>query len=148
MLRRILIFTYLYCLGEPGSGKTTELLGLADDLLRAAIEDEVLPIPVIFELAAWNGKPLGEWLVEQLYEVETVPKVVGKRWVEGAQVLLLLDGLDELEQQQDCIDAIDKFLKSSPATGTVVCFKRGKGYLKVDARGTSQQCPEILRVQL
>ncbi len=23
-----------------------------------------------------------------------------------------------------------------------VCFKRGKGYLKVDARGTSQQCPD------
>lgn len=45
----------LLILGEPGAGKTTELLSLTQDLIQRAIEDENFPIPIIFELSTWKN---------------------------------------------------------------------------------------------
>ena len=44
----------LLILGEPGAGKTTELISLAHDLIARAVEDDTVPIPIIFELSSWN----------------------------------------------------------------------------------------------
>ena len=44
----------LLILGEPGAGKTTELLTVTQRLVDAAIEDDTQPIPLIFELSSWE----------------------------------------------------------------------------------------------
>lgn len=50
----------LLILGEPGSGKTTELLKLAESLGEVAKQNSEVGIPVIFELSAWRGEPMLE----------------------------------------------------------------------------------------
>lgn len=88
----------LLVLGEPGAGKTTLLLELARDLLNRAEQDEAHPIPVVFNLSSWALKKqsLVDWLVEELQSKYQVSRSLARTWVEKDQLLLLLDGFDEV----------------------------------------------------
>lgn len=103
----------LLILGAPGSGKTTMLLDLCRDLLRQAEVDETYPIPVVFKLSSWAFKrhPFGEWLVEELNLRYDVPRSVAHSWLSSGQILLLLDGLDEMlpEYRVSCVEEINRF---------------------------------------
>ena len=103
----------LLILGEPGSGKTTMLLELARDTIARAEQDPTQPIPVVFNLSSWAEKrqPLAEWLVEELNSKYNIPKKIAQPWVENDELLLLLDGLDEvkLEYREACVQAINEF---------------------------------------
>jgi hypothetical protein len=103
----------LLILGEPGSGKTTMLLELARETIARAERDPEQPIPVVFNLSSWADKrrPLAEWLVDELSVKYIIPKKVARPWVEDDDLLLLLDGLDEvpLECREDCVRAINEF---------------------------------------
>jgi len=103
----------LLILGEPGSGKTTILLELARDTIARAEGDLTQPIPVVFNLSSWADKrqPIAEWLVDELGTKYDVPKRVARPWVECDELLLLLDGLDEvaLKYREDCVRAINEF---------------------------------------
>ena len=103
----------LLILGEPGSGKTTMLLELADGLLKRAESDPTYPTPVVFNLSSWaeNRQPLAEWLVEELRAKYNIPKKVARRWVENDELLPLLDGLDEVaeDHRNRCTEAINEF---------------------------------------
>ena len=106
----------LLILGAPGSGKTTELLCLAKDLLDRAEEDPDHPIPVIFTLSTWakSRKPIQEWLRDELQLRYQVPKRIAQKWIDSEQVMPLLDGLDEVEiaARADCAEAICLFRQS------------------------------------
>ncbi len=58
----------LLILGAPGSGKTTTMLELAQELVARAEDDSSYPIPVLFNLSSWKDErlPLTEWLVAEL----------------------------------------------------------------------------------
>src|SRR5258706_4645057 len=103
----------LLILGEPGSGKTTLLLELTRDLLERAKTDDTHPIPVVFNLSSWAVKrqPLSSWLVEELNAKYQVPHKLGQLWVDSDQLLLLLDGLDEvsLDYREASIEAINGY---------------------------------------
>jgi hypothetical protein len=103
-------------LGAPGSGKTTELLGLANDLLLRATRDQDHPIPVVFPLSTWaeSRKPIQEWLRNELNLRYGVPKTIAQRWIDSDQVIPLLDGLDEVipQERSKCIEAINFFRQS------------------------------------
>lgn len=123
----------LLILGDPGSGKTTELLKLAQQLIEQAEEDPTKPIPVIFELSAWKGdrQPIEQWLVAQLKEIYNVPNAISLNWLESNQLLPLLDGLDELtsrwddrRRQIDCAVAINDFALSNTRQKLVVCCRQ------------------------
>ena len=118
----------LLILGEPGAGKTTELLSLSKNLIQRAVEHENVPIPIIFELSSWkDNQAISDWLVEQLVDTyKGIPKRVAERWIDKQQVIPLLDGLDELglERQNNCIDALNQFLDNSFQPGLVVCCRR------------------------
>jgi hypothetical protein len=105
----------LLILGEPGSGKTTMLLELARDTIARAEKDPTQLIPVVLNLSSWTEKrqPIAEWLVEELNTKYDVPKKVARSWVENDDLLLLLDGLDEVrrEYREDCVRAINDFRK-------------------------------------
>lgn len=123
MNRRLLI------LGAPGAGKTIALLELARDLVTAAEEDETysLPIPVVFKLDSWASEPksLVDWLQDRFSFEYHVPKKIAKRWVEEEQLVLLLDGLDEVSRDQwtACIDAINRFRQEYRSIDLVVCSR-------------------------
>ncbi|MBK8900145.1 MAG: protein kinase [Anaerolineaceae bacterium] len=117
----------LLILGEPGSGKTVMLLKLASHLLAQARQDTHAPIPVVFNLASWAKKsqPLDRWLVDELNEKYLIPKAMGQAWVEANQLLLLLDGLDEVlsSKQAECVRAINNFRQTYGLIPVALCCR-------------------------
>ena len=116
----------LLILGAPGAGKTTLLLELARTLLDRAERDPTQPLPVVFHLSRWAAKrlPLAEWLVAEFKEYH-VPEKVARPWVEHDQLLLLLDGLDEVAQQHRaaCVQAINAYRREHGMVSLVVCSR-------------------------
>jgi serine/threonine protein kinase/GTPase SAR1 family protein len=116
----------LLILGEPGSGKTTTLLQLTRDLLARAEEDIGHLIPVVLNLSSWSGgnQSIADWVVDELNSKYQVPKKVGQPWLDRQQLLLLLDGLDEvrLDHRDACIAALNAFQQDYSAE-MVVCSR-------------------------
>src|SRR5262249_6876322 len=105
----------LLILGDPGAGKNTTLLQLTRDLLERAEAEDSFPIPIIFNLSSWadERKPLAAWLIDQLGAKYQVPKRVSTEWITNDNLILLLDGLDEvpLAQREACVEAINIYRK-------------------------------------
>jgi len=119
----------LLILGEPGSGKTTTLLELAKDLIEHAEQDINQLIPVVFNLSSWKGgkQAITDWLISELNTQYQVSKTLAKRLIESNQLLLLLDGLDEvsLENRENCAIALNQFLQKNGDHEIVVCSRIG-----------------------
>jgi len=117
----------LLILGKPGSGKTTMLLELARDTIARAEEDLTQPIPAVFNLSSWSKKrqPLADWLVEELNTKYNIPKRIARPWIENDDLLLLLDGLDEVaEKHRDaCVEAINEFREEHGLAPMAVCSR-------------------------
>jgi len=135
----------LLILGEPGSGKTVLLLQLAEQLLGYAQQDVTQPIPAVFNLSSWGKerKSLDEWLVDELKRSYGVPKNIGQQWVDGGNMTLLLDGLDEIAPslgfmpgigteeldasivriRSACIDTINAYREKAPHVDIAVCSR-------------------------
>jgi hypothetical protein len=103
----------LLILGEPGSGKTTMLLELARDTIARAEQDLIQPIPVVFNLSSWADpkQSIADWLVQELHDKYDVHKKITRSWIDSDDLLLLLDGLDEVkaERRETCVKAINDF---------------------------------------
>ena len=128
----------LLILGEPGSGKTTNLLQLARDLIAEVdLSTFTQPVPVILNLSTWTNKaqPLEEWLVADLNSKYRVPKKDGQRWLKERRILPLLDGLDEVkaENRAACVEKINKLVVDYGLQGLVVC-SRIKDYTALNVR--------------
>jgi len=131
----------LLILGEPGSGKTTMLLELARETISRAEKDPVQPIPVVFNLSSWiePAQSLAGWLVDELMSKYYIPEKIAKAWVESYQLLLLLDGLDEVAAQRRdaCVKAINEF-RMEHLVPIVICSRKAEykaltTLLKVDS---------------
>ncbi|NER82244.1 MAG: NACHT domain-containing protein [Leptolyngbya sp. SIO1D8] len=117
----------LLILGEPGAGKTTELVKLADALLTQIKQKKQKLIPIIFELSDWKKDiPIAQWLIEQIQAIYQIPKGTSQQWLNDEQIIPLLDGLDELglDKQQKCVIAINRFLRDQAYPYMVVCCRR------------------------
>jgi transcriptional regulator with XRE-family HTH domain len=103
----------LLILGNPGAGKSTLLLSLAQQLVEQAQDDMAQSLPVILPLSSWAIKrqPLQDWSSKQIAEIYNVPRQVCEQWMQYGQILLLLDGLDEMEEETRpaCIAAINAY---------------------------------------
>ena len=117
----------LLILGTPGAGKTTLMLQLARALIDLAEDDPKQPLPVVVNLSSWavGGQALDVWLNQRLNLEYQVPRKVAAGWVDNAELLLLLDGLDEVsERYRDaCVEAINIFRKTYPFVDLVVCSR-------------------------
>ncbi len=117
----------LLILGEPGAGKSTLLLDLARRLVERAEQDTAQPFPVILPLSTWAVKrrPLTDWLSEQLTQLYNVPRRLSRSWVQTDQLLLLLDGFDEVPQEARvaCIQAIAAY-REEHLVPIVICSRR------------------------
>ena len=117
----------LLILGEPGSGKTITLLQLAQKLVNQTERDLSKPIPVVFNLSSWGQKqqPIEKWLIEEFKDKYQVPLTWSKPWIKQEQLILLLDGLDEVraEQRNACVRALNQFIATHNITEMVVCSR-------------------------
>ena len=128
----------LLILGAPGSGKTTTLLELTRDLIDRAEQEINQPIPVIFNLSSWadEKQKITDWLVQELKtKYHESSKSLCQTWIEKQQLLLLLDGLDEVraEQREECVKAINQFSQEHGQTEIVVT-SRIKDYENLSSR--------------
>jgi DNA polymerase III delta prime subunit len=100
-------------MGPPGSGKTTTMLELLRDLLAQARTDCQTPMPVFLPLSAWsfNQQSLEAWMLGEISERYQVAVGHVRAWIDGEQILPMLDGLDEVgkERRQACVNAINTF---------------------------------------
>ncbi len=118
----------LLILGEPGAGKTVTLLELAQSLIEGAEAEPEVPVPVVLNLSSWHPRhSLVAWLSEELGSKYQVPRRLGRRWVEDNQLILLLDGLDEVlvDYRAACVNAINAFVEEYGVPGLVVCSRIG-----------------------
>jgi hypothetical protein len=117
----------LLILGEPGAGKSIALLQLAQRLIERSEQNLRLPLPVVFNLSAWakDQKAIDDWLVDELREKYQVPKSLSQPWIKEQQLILLLDGLDEVKEEyrNDCVRALNDFIRSFPQTEVAVCSR-------------------------
>ncbi|NES21842.1 MAG: NACHT domain-containing protein [Symploca sp. SIO3E6] len=104
----------LLILGEPGAGKTTMMLELAEDLLRQAVADKTEPIPVLLNLSSWKNpqQSIFDWLLGELNEKYGIRQDVARQWLGENQILPLLDGLDEVapQHQKACAEKLNDWL--------------------------------------
>ncbi|MCS7481347.1 NACHT domain-containing protein [Umezawaea endophytica] len=114
----------LLVLGDPGSGKSTVLLHLCQKLVEEAREDSTRPLPIVVDLASWSPSsqnslrlsaqlnPLPEfepWLLAQVVDRYKLPIGHVKKWFRAGRLVLLLDGLDEVngDDRNSCVDKIN-----------------------------------------
>jgi hypothetical protein len=117
----------LLILGEPGGGKTTTLLKLARDLLNRAEIHAEHPIPVVFNLSSWaeEQKPFDAWLVQELRLRYQVPLRTAEGWIKDDDLLLLLDGLDEIDEasRDAFVLALNTYRENRSFVDVVVCSR-------------------------
>lgn len=126
------IASKLLIIGDPGSGKTTTLLELAQQLIIQAESDPNQAIPILLNLSSWRDRkqPLFKWLIAELVSKYDVSLNIAQHFLENRRILPLLDGLDELAilSQESCVEAINQFLESAyRPPGLVVCSRK-EGY--------------------
>lgn len=119
----------LLILGAPGSGKTISLIGLAEQLLRKAEVTLTQAVPVILNLSSWASEKaaIADWAVEELVAKYQIPRRIGRRWLKEDRLLFLLDGLDEMDQDDcfACIKAINDYRQLHGLADVVVCCRDG-----------------------
>jgi NACHT domain len=119
----------LLILGEPGSGKTTSMLEIAQGLLDVAQLDNTQPIPVLLNLSSWKQEqPIFEWVLTELTSKYKVRVDLGREWLIAGKLIPLLDGLDEVrtDWQLECSAQLSAWiigdLEQRPP-GVIVCCR-------------------------
>ena len=156
----------LLVLGDTGSGKTTALYELAEDLIAEPKEDNDQPIPVVLNLSTWRkqqasaidaqddkhdattsseGKASAfeDWMVSALNVQYGIHPKSGRQLFDDDRLLPLLDGLDEvIDRHRDmCVQAINAFTTYHSCHIVVSC--RAKEYENIPTRLRLQEAVEI-----
>jgi len=117
----------LLILGQPGSGKTTSLLELVQALVARVENDPDGTVPVVLNLSSWTNldNSLPKWIENELSVKYQIPRRFGGNWLEEQRLLLMLDGLDEVnpDHQESCVNAINEFVETNGVPGIVVCSR-------------------------
>lgn len=95
-------------LGDPGAGKTTTMFAYARDAVSQRLDDPMHhPLPILLPIVSWDTDKrisLLDWISE------SIPALGQKRnaleqLLKNGDILLLLDGLDELGNQRTTKDS-------------------------------------------
>ena len=86
-------------IGDGGTGKSTLLRLLNRQLIHLAEEEAAAAVPVLLDLGGWVGDEQGsfaDWVSRAVDDLYGVPSGVVQHMLMNAQVILLLDGVDEM----------------------------------------------------
>ncbi len=121
----------LLILGEPGSGKTTTLLELAQSWVEKASKDADVPVPVLVNISSWQDPKQShfDWLVGELKSNYGIRQKFGREFLLQNRLLPFLDGLDEVAtiRQEACAIGLNAWLTGDmeyQPVGVVVCCRR------------------------
>ena len=111
-------------------------VALAEQLLETAEADLDAPVPVVLNLASWARErlDLSTWLGEAMASTYSMARKWGIECAQDGRFILLLDGLDEVaENDRDgCIEAINLFQKEF--AGPMVVCSRIKDYVALQGK--------------
>lgn len=129
----------LLIVGQPGMGKTTLLLQLANRLFT--LEADVLP--VLLNLATWQSDfiKLETWLEAVLASELSTNKSGVKVLLQQSNLILLLDGLDELKEESkmaSCLAAIAEYGATAGRRFVISCRIEEYKDVQEDARVNMQ----------
>ncbi len=142
----------LVLLGAPGSGKTTLMNYLALKIAQRKLSDlgfnqnnintNTIPIFIrIRELAQQDKIDILEYIEEYAaknLQVNDLPNGCFKHWLEKGDVVILLDGLDEVaqeNQQVKVVEHIESFLEEFSRNHVIITSRPAgyeRGYFRVD----------------
>lgn len=125
----------LLIVGQPGVGKTTLLLQLADRLFDL----ETDAIPVVLNLATWKSDfgSLENWLVAVMASELSTTKAGASAVLRQANLIWLLDGLDELKDEaaiNSCLAAIAQYGTVAGRRFVITCRIEDYKRVQEDAR--------------
>ncbi|HEY9836011.1 MAG TPA: NACHT domain-containing protein [Vampirovibrionales bacterium] len=124
-------------LGAPGSGKTSTLLEVAQELCDRARHNELEPVPVILDLAHWlEQTPFFTWIEEEVCNKYNVNRKLVRELLADDRLLPLLDGLDELtgDRQEQCLKEISQFKRQNGQALPMVLCTRMDTYQQRETR--------------
>lgn len=102
-----------------------------------ARQDAAHPAPVIFSLATWReDQRLEDWMIAELQQHYPNGQAAVRRLVEQRQILSLLDGLDEVETQEQrgqCVAAINAYAQQFEGHTPLVITCRIREYADLPA---------------
>lgn len=134
----------LLILGEPGAGKSILLLRFGLNLIEMAKMDTNFPIPIILDLATWKieDQEFERWLELNLPYIGgsfAISKEESTRLAKSNNLLLLLDGFDEIQEQyrNSCLEKLQLYLRKlrnsrKETLPEVIICSRISEYLSVD----------------
>jgi len=125
----------LLIVGQPGAGKTTLLLQLADRLFDL----EADALPVVLNLATWQSSfgKLETWLENVLLAELSTNKAGARTVLRQINLILLLDGLDELKEDEAisaCLAAIADYGATPGRRFVITCRIEEYKRVQEDAR--------------
>ncbi len=146
----------LLILGDPGSGKTVLLIEFGLFLIRRAKENPLYPVPVLLNLASWRNENQNfeTWLESNLVYAAGefgISKQYAKELVNENNLLLLLDGLDEIpfDDRDSCLIKLQDFLLRSENAKEehfpqVIISSRNKDYEEIHSKAPIKASLSIL----
>jgi hypothetical protein len=123
----------LLIIGVPGAGKTVVML----QLVLALLKEKTNVIPVLLNLASWQSSfvKLEAWLDEILPAEMGVNSVLARKVMREIPLVLLLDGLDEVneEDRKSCLEAIGTYGADARNQFAIASRKQAYVEVKMDA---------------
>jgi HEAT repeat protein/DNA polymerase III delta prime subunit len=110
----------LLLLGDPGSGKSTSLLGIARELIHERLQDETALLPVFAPIDTWRSEPIVPWLARVTELAEATLNAAMKH----QRLVLLLDGLDELPTNEHCHDFLTRLNQFDEISVLLTCRRQ------------------------
>lgn len=110
-------------LGDHGSGKSTLLLRLAVRLADDYVQSRASTIPILLGARDWTETfSLRRWIVNQCVGSYSLRPEVVNKWADRGNIILILDGLDEVDaaRRDLLIEALYKWSHSAEGTRVVV----------------------------
>ncbi|AFM03391.1 putative NTPase (NACHT family) [Bernardetia litoralis DSM 6794] len=117
----------LIIIGNKGSGKSLLLLKFASELINKPLENDNYLIPLVLNLSNYEHKKVinfQEWIVNnikiQIQNSNNLKNTI-TRMIKEKQIILLLDGLDEVHNNElkNCISAINNYISSIEKSSNV-----------------------------
>jgi hypothetical protein len=109
----------------PGAGKTIRLLDVAEELVEVAEHDADAPPPVVLNVASYrrHGGDVTSWLEDELVAKYALPRPEVEGWVRSGALILLFDGLDELDLRSrlEFLRGLDRLRLTYPAPYMLTC---------------------------